>query len=449
MARLSLMKKNRNEMVLAQLNRRRRGAQRRPACWAALLMCWAGGQASLQAQQALQASLAGEAASRARKISDAQQPYNIKAGPISARFGAGLGFEYNDNIGVNSSGGQSDLIIRPSANMSVSWPITEYNQLNFTASVGYQKYVSHSQFDNFFITASPDTGLSFDVFIGDVRVNFHDRFSYQQDPLGQASVSGGVNNGNNNTAGFGTAQNTVGLSADWDLNKLTLSAGYDHNNIFYIGSVATQQDSSSEYFFLRGTLMVRDGLNTGLETTVGLTSYEQNVQNNSRQLTIGPFVNWRLSEFLRLSARAGYLTTTYERTGVTANSSETPNYYGNLSIEHTLNNFINHQLTIGESVSQGVNSDSVATFSVNYGLSWRAFRATSISPTFSYEHGKEAGLNTTSQTFDRFSAGIGFGYQITRKLSSSLRYSFTSKTSNLAGFNYTANSVALNFNYSF
>ena len=134
-------------MLRAHPNERPRGGYRRPACWAALLMCWAGSQASVQAQQALQASLAGEAASRARKISDTQTPYNIKAGPISVRFGAGLGFEYNDNIGVNSSGAQDDFIIRPSINMATHWAVTEYNQLNFSASVGYQKYINnpHSQ----------------------------------------------------------------------------------------------------------------------------------------------------------------------------------------------------------------------------------------------------------------------------------------------------------------
>ncbi len=436
-------------MNRAQLKHGRRGGHR-PVRWAALLLCWAGGHASLHAQQALQASLAGEAASRARKISDAQQPYNVKAGPVSVRFGAGLGFEYTDNIAVNSSGAQSDLIIRPTGTMAASWAVTEYNQLNFSVSLGYQKYVSHSQFDTVTIQATPDTGLSFDVFIGDFRINFHDRFSYQQNPLGQGALSGGVNN--NNAASFGTAQNAVGLGVDWDLNKLTVSFGYDHNNTFYLGSTFSQLDTTADYFYVRGTLAVSEGLAAGLESTVGLTSYDQHTatgQNDNRQFTVGPFVNWRVSEFVQTTARVGYLATTYEQTGAINNSSSTPSYYGNLSIDHKLNNFIDHHLSVAESVQQGVNSDSVSVFSVNYGISWRAFRLTTISPSFTYEHGKESGLNTIGETFDRLSMGIGFGYRITEKLGASLNYSFVSKSSNLAGRDYTVNSVALNFNYNF
>lgn len=440
-------------MSRTHLNPRRLGTQPRPVCWAALLLCWAAGHVTVHGQEALRASLAGEAASRARKISDTQRPYNVKAGPISVRFGAGLGFEYNDNIAVNSTGAQEDFIIRPSASMAASWPVTEYNQINFSASFGYQKYINNPQFDTFYIQASPDTGLSFDVFIGDVRINLHDRFSYQQNPLGQGSLSGGVNNaGNNNAAGFATAHNTVGISADWDLNKLTVSLGYDRHNTFYLGTGFSQLDTTSDFFYSRAAFAISQSVSTGIEATLGLTSYDQHTatgQNDSQQFTIGPFVNWRLSEFLQTSARAGYLTSSYRQTGANANSSSTPSYYGNLSINHTLNSYIEHQLQVGQSVQQGISSDSVSVFSVTYGINWRAFRLTSISPSVSYEHGKEAGLNTSGQTFDRVSASIGFNYRITQKLGATLNYSYTSKTANVSTLNYTANVVALNFNYAF
>src|SRR5450631_1710490 len=111
----------------------------------------------VRAQDAIRPSLAGEAASEARRQSIDKIPYNLQLGPMKLRFNATLGFEYNDNINLSedatalvpSPAGpvlittqqQSDFIIRPEVNINALWPITQLNTLKMDLGVGYAFYM--------------------------------------------------------------------------------------------------------------------------------------------------------------------------------------------------------------------------------------------------------------------------------------------------------------------
>ena len=68
--------------------------------------------------------------------------------------------------------------------------------------------------------ASPGSQLAFDIFVGDFRINIHDRFSLEQDPVAEIALS--------NVADYGRFQNTAGVAVLWDLNQAVVTAGYDH-----------------------------------------------------------------------------------------------------------------------------------------------------------------------------------------------------------------------------
>src|ERR1041384_7972225 len=110
MAHLSLMQMHHKMAAQKKTGIRIAASFVRVTLWAGTVFCLG---ASLNAQDALRYSLAGEAASRARKGSE-EVPYNVKVGPASLRFSASSTLEYNDNIGVNSAGQASDFIFTPS-----------------------------------------------------------------------------------------------------------------------------------------------------------------------------------------------------------------------------------------------------------------------------------------------------------------------------------------------
>src|ERR1700704_4827228 len=83
---------------------------------------------TVEGQDAIRPSLAGEESAESRRQSIDKIPYNLQLGPMKLRFSATLGFEYNDDINLSedasvvvpspigpvllTSEQQSDFIIR-------------------------------------------------------------------------------------------------------------------------------------------------------------------------------------------------------------------------------------------------------------------------------------------------------------------------------------------------
>ena len=175
---------------------------------------------ALRAQEAVRPSLAGEAAAEARRQSIDQIPYNLLLGPVRFRFSITTGVEYNDNINLSETNQQSDIIIRPQFNLSALWPVTQLNTLKLDLGLGYGFYLDHPNANTNGVLIQPGSQLAFDIFIQDFRINIHDRFSLQQDPVSQLQLS--------NVVDYGRFENTAGVSVLWDLNKAVLTFGYDH-----------------------------------------------------------------------------------------------------------------------------------------------------------------------------------------------------------------------------
>ena len=133
--------------------------------------------------------------------------YNMKAGPVLLNFTASLEGDYIDNIGLTNTGTLSDFEITPEVGINAQWPITESNTLSLSTSIGYTKYLIHPQFDTDHILVAPDSTLSFDIYTGDFKINLHDSFSYQQDPVEESALSDIVN--------FDRFENIAGINVLW------------------------------------------------------------------------------------------------------------------------------------------------------------------------------------------------------------------------------------------
>src|SRR5437870_3947547 len=144
---------------------------------------------ALRAQEAVRPSLAGEAAAEARHQAIENIPYNLRLGPVRFLFSTTLGIEYNDNINLAETGQEDDVIIRPQFNLDAIWPVTALNTLKLDIGMGYAFYINHPNANTNGVIISPGSQLSFDIFIQDFRINLHDRFSLQQDPVAEAELS--------------------------------------------------------------------------------------------------------------------------------------------------------------------------------------------------------------------------------------------------------------------
>ena len=252
----------------------------------------------VRAQDAIRPSLAGEASAESRRQSLDHIPYNLLMGPVRFRFSATAGLEYNDNVNVAEVNEQDDFIFRPQVNLNALWPVTQLNTLRLDIGVGYAFYLDHSEYNTNALLLSPNSQLAFDVFVGDFRINFHDRFSLEQDPIGEPGLS--------NVADYGRFQNTAGVSVLWDLNKAVVTFGYDHYTFIATNDDFDYLDRNAEMLNASISFAATSTTGIGLEGSYVFNRYDQDVLNDSNTYNIGAFVETQLTNYLRLRLAGGY-----------------------------------------------------------------------------------------------------------------------------------------------
>jgi len=398
-----------------------------------------------RSQDVVRPSLAGEAAAEARRQDIEHIPYNLLMGPIRFRVSATLGVEYNDNINLAEVNTQEDVIIRPQVNVNAIWPVTQLNTLRLDLGLGYAFYIDHSNADTSGVLISPGSQLAFDIFIGDFRINFHERPSLQQDPIAELALS--------NVVDYGRFENTVGVSVLWDLNKAVVTLGYDHYTYISTTSMFNYLNRNAEELSGNVDVAVSSTTNVGLESYAVFNYYDQNVLNDSIDYAIGAFAETQLTNYLKVRVAGGYQWISFNNGGVVStgpfhDSGKLSDYYANILISHRINPAIVQSLSAGHESQLGVNSNYITLNYIRHTVSWNIIRNTLLSTEFFYEDADESG-GFIREHLHRFGGAIAVGYQLTPHITLGLRYQYTQKDSNVPLRDYTQNRVSLDGTYSF
>lgn len=394
----------------------------------------------VRSQDAIRPSLAGETAAQARRQDIDRLPYNLLLGPIRFRVSATLGVEYNDNINLSEVNEQEDFILRPQLTLNALWPVTQLNTLTFDLGLGYAWYLDHSNANTNGLLISPGSQIAFDVFIGDFRINFHERPSLQQDPIGQLALS--------NVVDYGRFENTAGVSVLWDLNKAILTLGYDHYNFISTAEDFDYLNRNAE--LLAGTISfaATSTTNVGVEAYSAFSYYDQNVLNDSLNLSIGAFVETQLSSNLKLRVAGGYQWIDFDNNGIVNDSNDLSDYYANVLIGHRLNSVIRHSISAGHESQLGVNSNYIVLNYVRHTITWNIIRNTLLGTEVFYEDADDSG-GFISEHLHRYGGAVTVGYQLTPHVTLGLRYQYTQKDSDVAFRDYKQNRVSVDGTYSF
>ena len=409
------------------------------------------------AQEALRNSLAGDAAAEARKIQIESLPYTVKSGDFKLLVVPSLDLDWNDNVNSSKTDPEQDFILRPLVQLDLSYPITQNNVLSLNVGAGYDKYLDHDQYSTWRLQSG--TELSFDIYVKDFWFNLHDRVNYVQDTSQQPALSG--------TATYATLNNTAGLSVTWDLNKVTLSAGYDHQTIISPASQQIQsQDGTTEMIFARAGLELYPGLTAGIEGTGSFATYDQMVLNNNNSYSAGVYADWKPGKAFRVQPRFGYTIlnfqptsqfsfvqtgqSTFLLTNLPVQTSDLNSWYADLNITHQITDAIGYTLDAGHEVQTGIQSDAIEDWYVRPAIHWDIIKNVDLNTSFSYEHGKQGAgnvKNNLTETFDWLGANVGASYSIFKKLSLGLNYRLTLRSSTVVNNEYTQNMLSLSLTY--
>ncbi len=419
----------------------------------ALLLSVVFAASGLRAQDAIRPSLAGEASAEARRQSVEQIPYNLLVGPMRLRVSATAGVEYNDNINIAEVNTQDDFIFRPQVNLNLLWPVTQLNTLRFDIGLGYAFYANHSEHNTNSVLLTPGSALSFDIFVSDFRINFHDRFSLEQDPIGEAQLSGVVD--------YGRFQNTAGVSVLWDLNKAVLTVGYDHYNFIATNSDFDYLDRSSNALSGSLSFAATSTTGVGIETSYVFTDYDRSVLNDNNAFSAGAFVETQLTNYMKLRVAGGYQMLDFDSSTVLlgpfppdgrfvayTDHRELQDYYINALLSHRVNSALTQRLSVGHEAQLGVNSNYIQLNYIRHTATWNIINRTLLSTELFYEDAQDSG-GFVDEHLHRYGGAIALGYQLTRHVTLGARYQYTKKDSNVPLRDYSQNRVSIDGTYSF
>jgi hypothetical protein len=392
------------------------------------------------AQEALHNSLAGDAAAQARIVQAESLPYTLKSGDFKLLVIPSLGLDWNDNINISKTNALQDFILSPRTEFDASYPVTHNNLLSLNFVAGYDNYFEHPSYSTWFLQSG--SGLSFDIYVKDFWFNLHDQASYVQDAAQNAALSG--------TGTYAIINNKAGLSVTWDLNQLTLSSGYDHQNIISTTSQFDSQNSAAELVFAKAGLQVYPGVTTGVEGTAAFTTYEQEVLNNNDAYTAGVYANWQPGSYFSLQAQGGYAVYLFQHTSQSIQTSDLNSWYCGLNITHQPTDAISYTLAAGHEVQLGIQSDAIEDWYVRPSIEWNIIKNVTLHTSFSYENGNQGVGNVAgnlTENFNWLGSEVGVSYSILKKLSLGLHYRLTLRSSSIANDAYTQDVVGLTLTY--
>jgi hypothetical protein len=411
-------------------------------CWCVLgLLAFGVIPRTAFSQEALSSSISGEEMAAARRRALENPNGNIQLGPVNLLVGGALGVEFNNNIGYSDVNRQEDVIFRPALSVTASTPLTEANGFFGTLDISYAKYLKYTENDRLVI--QPGTQLGFDIYVQDFHFDLHDNVSLKETPVAQGTLSG--------VADYGEFSNTAGLGVDWDLNDLTASFGYDHENTISTVSSFSYLDHASENLFARAALQLSQATTTGPEASTGLTSYNQPVLDDSVNYSFGGFVNWQPTTLFRSNLRFGYTAFSFTSRTKRKAAPDSNTYYLGFQISHRLNEVITYGIDTGRQVRLGVNSELIDIWYARPRIDWHIFEKIGLETQMAFENGTDAGnpILHANETYTLLGGDISANFLVMQKVLLGLAYNYTFKDSDLAIRNYHQHTVEIRIQYTF
>ena len=405
--------------------------------------------------------------SSARQVEKTSLPTlaNFKVGEVLLRVDARMAVEFTDNVDLTPNG-KADMVITPEIGINATWAVTKLNTLQFRAGLGYSYYVNSPTLNRQTTTITPDSALSFNVYAGDVKINFHDQFSLQQEAISQGTLSG--------VAQLERFQNTLGFNVLWDTNDIIWHFGYDHFTFLTLSGANSSTGTSlgglshlnhsTDQFSASMAAKVNSALIAGIEATGSYSDYSEQPDSNFTSISAGPFFELQLTKFTHVFLSGGYKgyfsganapgsVSVSSATAAQPAQGDPTGYYANLSFVHRLNRYYSDRLDFGHADDvEGVGGHTRID-SVRYVGSWRVNSTVGLGLGLYYENATvvngSAVAGSVASDYTRYGGSLSTDFQITQHLGLSVGYQYVNKSAARESESYSQNRVIFSLGYRF
>ncbi len=369
------------------------------------------------------------------------QPCNFKKGDFTLTVAPSLGLSWNDDINFSKSEPLSDFILSPNVRLDAAYPVTAVNLLTLSVGVGYDKYFEHDNFSG--VRVQSGSALAFDVYVKDFKIDLHDRFQVTQNSAGLPAVAV--------TGPNGAFQNAAGLTVDWDLQDVTLTLGYDHQNYIPVSSVLAYATGATESVLPRVGFQLNPTLTVGLEGSASFTTYDQRVLNDNQGYSGGVYADWKPGKTgFSISLRGGYAIYQFQQTSYFIRAVNQSTWYADLTASYAITDWLSYSVSAGHELRLGLQADSIEDTYFRPSLHWNIIKDLTLGTSVSFEHGSQTGsalIGFGAETYDWITGSLDLSYPVFKKFSLGLSYRFTLRASNFAAREYTQDVVGVTLTY--
>jgi len=302
-----------------------------------------------------------------------------------------MGVTYDTNINNSGTNPLSDLILQPSIDARVFWPITRVNELAINLGFSYEYYLFNPDFGSSGLRLTPGSGLNFRVFSGDFVFTLYDYPSIRTNPPQSQP-------GLTNTGFFEEFSNTVGLSVLWDWNKLISTVGVQRSDRFSLNSNFSSINETSYSLYGQSAYTFTPTTTIGVRGNASVNDFTTNTLNNSITSQFGVFLNSTLTQYttayVEVGVQSGIFTNdaletptpTFEQNseGLNVNVESTlggGNYlqpYFIVGLNNRLNRFLTHDLFVSREVISSDISNFQEEYTLSYSINYKLRRFTSL-----------------------------------------------------------------------
>jgi hypothetical protein len=234
------------------------------------------------------------------------------------------------------------------------------------------------------------------------------------------------------------------------LEDVTLTLGYDHQNVLSLSSQFNQINHAAELVDARAGLQFNPRLTVGVEGTASFTTYDQAVLNDNQQYSAGIYGDWRPGHYFSVQPHVGYTIFESSQTSSSVKGGNLASWYANLTLAHQVTDFLSYSLSAGHEILPGIQSDAIEDSYIRPSVDWKVIKDVTLQTSLFYEHGAEGGGQQASlqeKNYDQYGGGLNLSYSPTKKVRISLNYGLTLRSSNVASREYTQNLVGLQITY--
>jgi hypothetical protein len=357
----------------------------------------------------------------------------INIGPFHGQAAIGLGYLYNDNASITTTGRLSLNQIFEDLAVDLAWIITPSNQLTFATDLRLQENFYSNGRNRLNVQILPGSELQFKGTVGPVIIRAFDQFAILQDPVTDPTVT--------NVTNLDQLINTVGIEVVVPLHDASFGTEFDY----------TYRDNLSGATFDAGALY-RHSLRLGANYSINFSpllrygieaSATDNLGSgnapNVRTFSIGPFVRGQVSRLVDVDLGAGLTLTNL--------SAINPTYYVTVRLRHQV--FRTFQYLLGYvhdiDISTGSSISEVNDFYLAGRLDILPVWAVSAGPFLNLGHI----VTPVTRNYTQWGVGAASVFKLSKNFNFDIYYRYVFRDSDAGVGHYKQNLVSFELSYVF